>query len=59
MSLLADALKGKQIHSAHVDSEVTYIMLTDGTQVTIKGVVMVVPGSTPNRKVTAPIRSHR
>jgi hypothetical protein len=36
-------LVGKQIHSVHGDSEVTCLMLTDGTQVTIRGWVVVEP----------------
>jgi hypothetical protein len=43
MSFIADALSGKQIDSVHVDSELTYIMLSNGTQITIKGVVIVAP----------------
>jgi hypothetical protein len=43
MSLLVDALVGKQIDSALADSEVTYIMLTDGTQITIRGLIIVEP----------------
>ncbi len=34
---------GKKIDSVHVDSEVTYVMLSDGTQVTIRGLVVVEP----------------
>jgi hypothetical protein len=41
MSLFERSLVGKQIHSVHVDSEVTCLMLTDGTQVTIRGWVVV------------------
>jgi hypothetical protein len=43
MSLFERSLVGKQIHSVHVDSEVTCLMLTDGTQVTIRGWVVVEP----------------
>ena len=35
---------GKKIDGVHIDSEVTYIMLSDGTQVTIRGLVVVEPG---------------
>ena len=35
---------GKEIDGVHTDSEVTYIMLSDGTQVTIRGLVVVEPG---------------
>jgi len=43
MSYFADALTGAHIHSVLVDSEVTYIMLNNGTQVTIRGVIVVQP----------------
>jgi len=44
MSFFERSLVGKQIHSVHVDSEVTYIMLNDATQITIRGWVVVQPG---------------
>jgi hypothetical protein len=43
MSYFAETLVGAQIHSVLVDSEVTYIMLSNGTQVTIRGLVVVQP----------------
>jgi hypothetical protein len=43
MSYFAETLVGTQIHSVLVDSEVTYIMLSNGTQVTIRGLVVVQP----------------
>jgi hypothetical protein len=43
MSFFENLLVGKQIDSVHVDSEVTYLMLTDGTQVVIQGLVVVEP----------------
>ena len=43
MSLFERSLVGKQIDSVHVDSELTCLMLTDGTQVTIRGWVVVEP----------------
>jgi len=43
MSFIADLLTGKQIQDVLVDSEVTYIMLTNGTQITIRGLVIVEP----------------
>jgi hypothetical protein len=43
MSLIADLLIGKQIQDVLVDSEVVYVMLTDGTQITIHGLVVVEP----------------
>ena len=42
-SYFAELLVGGQIASVLVDSEVTYIMLTNGTQITIKGLVAVQP----------------
>ena len=41
MNFFAQSLVGREIHSVHVDSEVTYIMLSDGTQITIRGWVVV------------------
>jgi hypothetical protein len=43
MSFIEDALVGKKISAVLVDSEVMYIMLTNGTQITIKGVIAVEP----------------
>ena len=43
MSLLTETLIGKQIEDVMADSEVTYLMLTDGTQITIRGLVVVQP----------------
>lgn len=43
MSYFAEILAGAQIDSVLVDSEVTYIMLTNGTQITIRGLVVVQP----------------
>jgi hypothetical protein len=43
MSFLADALAGQKITHVLADSEVTYIMLSNGTQITIRGVVVVEP----------------
>jgi hypothetical protein len=47
MSFFEQSLVGKQIDSVHIDPEVTYIMLTDGTQVTIQGLVAVEPRHSP------------
>jgi hypothetical protein len=44
MSMIAEWLEGKQIHSVWVDSELTYIMLTNGTQITVRGLLEVAPG---------------
>lgn len=43
MSFLVQTLFGKQIDAVMADSEVTYLMLADGTQVTIRGLVVVEP----------------
>lgn len=45
MSFFEESLVGRQIHSVHVDSEVTYIMLSDGTQITTRGWVIVERGA--------------
>ena len=44
MSFFEHSLIGKKIDGVHIDSELTYIMLDDGTQVTIRGLVVVEPG---------------
>lgn len=41
MNFLEESLVGREIHSVHVDSDVTYIMPSDGTQITIRGWVVV------------------
>ena len=46
MNFFQTLLAGRQIDSVHVDSEVTYLMLSDGTQVTIRGLVAVEPRRT-------------
>jgi hypothetical protein len=43
MSFLSSLLQGAQISHAYSDHELTYLMLADGTQVTIRGVVIVEP----------------
>lgn len=43
MSLMVDLLRDQLIRDVIVDSEVVYIMLNNGTQITIKGVVLVEP----------------
>jgi hypothetical protein len=52
MSFIAELLTGKQIQDTLVDSEVTYIMLTDGTQITIRGLVVVEPCPAPSQIAT-------
>ena len=46
MSFIAQALEGKQIDSVWTDTEGTFIMLTNGTQITIRGLVVVEPVAT-------------
>jgi hypothetical protein len=43
MSFFENSLVGRRIDCVHVDSEVTYMMLSDGTHVTIRGLVVVEP----------------
>jgi hypothetical protein len=52
MSYFAETLTGTHIDSVLVDSEVTYIMLTNGTQVTIRGIVVVQPRQGPPQIAT-------
>ena len=47
MSYFTETLTGATIHSVFVDSELTYLMLSNGTQVTIHGVVVVQPVNLP------------
>jgi hypothetical protein len=42
-------LRGQVIQDVLVDSEVVYIMLNNGTQVTIKGLVLVEPKLSDHR----------
>ena len=43
MSYLANMLVGQKVTDVLADSEVTYIMLANGTQITIRGLVVVEP----------------
>lgn len=43
MSLFASLLRGERIADVYVDSEVCYLLLENGTQVTIHGQVAVQP----------------
>jgi hypothetical protein len=43
MSFMAELLRGKRIDDVFADTEIVYIMLADGTQVSIRGVVLVEP----------------
>jgi hypothetical protein len=47
MGYFSDLLRGTQIADVYVDSEVTYIMLTNGTQITVRGVIAVEPAQGP------------
>ena len=49
MSLMVDMLRGQLIQDVLVDSEVVYIMLNNGTQITIKGLVVVEPRLSDHR----------
>ena len=49
MSLMAELLRDQLIQDVLVDSEVVYIMLNNGTQITIKGVVVVEPKHSGHR----------
>jgi hypothetical protein len=49
MSLMVDLLRDQRIQDVLVDSEVVYIMLNNGTQITIKGVVVVEPKLSDHR----------
>jgi hypothetical protein len=50
MTFFENSLVGRQIDSVHVDSQVTYIMLSDGTHVSIRGLVVVEPGRAPGTR---------
>jgi hypothetical protein len=49
MSLMVDLLRDQLIQDVLVDSEVVYIMLNNGTQMTIKGLVVVEPKLSDHR----------
>ena len=49
MSLMVDLLRDQLIEDVLVDSEVVYIMLNNGTQITINGVVVVEPKPSDHR----------
>jgi len=49
MSFIVDALVGQKIDSVLVDSEVMYVMLANGTQITVRGLVVVEPKPQPVR----------
>jgi hypothetical protein len=56
MSFLADVLCGQRITHVLADSEVTYIMLANGTQITIRGLVVVEPNLFTTAEPSAAIR---
>jgi hypothetical protein len=56
MSLLEDLLVGERIAAIHADSELTYVMLANGSQITIRGLVVVEP---PLTAVIAPTEAER
>lgn len=56
MSLMVDLLRGQSIQDVLVDSEVVYMMLSNGTQITVKGLVVVEPSLTDHR-VSAAVQS--
>lgn len=43
MSFFSALLKGKQITEVHCDSEVTYLILSNGTLVAVHGLLTVEP----------------
>jgi len=43
MSFFENSLVGRKIDCVYVDSEVTYMMLSDGTHVSIRCLVLVEP----------------
>jgi hypothetical protein len=56
MSFLADTLAGQKISHVLADSQVTYIMLANGTQVTIRGLVVVEPKQSSAAEPSAAVR---
>ena len=56
MSFLADALAGQKITHVFADTEVTYIMLANGTQITIRGLVVVEPKQFAAAEPSAAVR---
>jgi hypothetical protein len=56
MSFIEDALVSQQIDAVLVDSEVTYILLANGTQVTVKGMVVVEPKRQTGARLMPAIR---
>ena len=56
MSFLADSLAGQKITDVLADSELTYIMLANGTQITIRGLVVVEPKPSSAAEPSAAVR---
>ncbi len=47
MGYFSTLLRGTEISDVYVDSELTYIMLTNGTQITVRGLIAVEPAQAP------------
>lgn len=45
MTYFAGLLRGQTIADVYSDSEVTYLMLANGTQITIRGEVLIQPAA--------------
>jgi hypothetical protein len=56
MSFLADTLGGQRITHVLADSEVTYIMLANGTQITIRGLIVVEPNPSTASETSTAVR---
>jgi hypothetical protein len=56
MSFLADALAGQKITHVFADPEVTYIMLANGTQITVRGLLVVEPRQVSSPEPSATVR---
>jgi hypothetical protein len=56
MNFLAATLAGQMITHVLADSEVTYIMLANGTQITIRGLVVVQPAAFAAAEPSAAVR---
>ena len=50
MSFFADSLIARRVDAVYADSELTYIMLDDGTQVTIRGPIVIEANSKSVRR---------
>jgi hypothetical protein len=59
MSFFAGLLRGHQIADVYSDSEVTYLMLSNGTQVTVRGEIVVQPAIPQAAELPAPASAPR